>query len=380
MVLVGLAVTALVAGTYLASCLAVWLEWNSFGMPPTALPLRPAGVGGLVPGPIWTTDYLILTAPIGVALLWRAGGAGRPMAIAARWRRDARGAVRRRARRVGRGGGDPPRVAGPDDPRPRHGARRARAVAAAGITVAVVGIAFLLVTGRLDAQLRSIDEGRSTAIAAAVTIGGEHPITGRDRVHMGAFASASRPSRSIVSRCPMRTTCSPRCLRSSACIGLLALGVAAVAVGWAWYRRRSRRDAIATAAIVGLAGVHGTPDGRHGVHHPGDRRVCAGHRGDRARARGRASLHRSGTAAGRVQARWTRRAAGRRGRDSRRPDPLDPADGREVDRRRRLPQGRRRPRHGGHGRGREPGRRGVGRRAGPRPGARRPQRGPRDGR
>jgi hypothetical protein len=251
-VIVGVGLTCLVAGTFLFRCAAVFLEWTQLGMPVAAFPLRPAAVGGLVPGPLWTSDYLVLTAPVGLVVLWQAGRIGRVAAVAfgamaivalvlggtrSLWLAEAIILLAFALLWLRRSGRLPRRVWAP------------------ALVVAVLLVATVFVTGRLTSIITTLDEGRSDAAAAAVSIAAEHPVTGSGPATYGSEKLGQPADNVFELALPDSHNLITETAAELGLVGLAALLVAGFVILQVCVRAGPSADLLAVAAAAGLAAV-----------------------------------------------------------------------------------------------------------------------------
>ena len=210
-------------------------------------------MGGLVPGPIWTTDYLVLTAPLGVALLWGHGRAGRAVslglailsviavvvgAVRAVWLAEAVIVV----------------VFGLRWVRGRPRSARQTTLVAGTIAVALVAGA-VVVAPRLAGLLRSIDEGRVSAIQAAASIFASSPLVGAGPGTYGSLRMGEPADSLSQLTLPDAHNLVAQVSAELGLVGLAALALGTVIVLWKWARPARRLDPLALAGVAALAGA-----------------------------------------------------------------------------------------------------------------------------
>ena len=271
-------VVILAIGGYLLSVAGAWREWLTLGLPLRSLPLRPANSGGLALISTWFADLIALGAPVVVANLWTRGAkiAAVALGVVALFTIVLTGtrstlliivavsivavvmAIRGRATR-------------------------------GIVNGALAGLIVIGITGGVVvlASSRSLDEGRSSAYASAITRLTDSPLTGTgpgtygvermsdpvDSVGYLAFPDAHNIFLTTLAEFGCR-----RAARAPRDRGAHRMGHPRDVAG---IEKRSSRD---HRSVVRCGHVRGPWNGRRRVRRRRHHRSCAGCRVDRGNA------------------------------------------------------------------------------------------------
>lgn len=257
MVVVGLGGFLLVTGTYLVNVADAWIKWSSLGMELSDVPLRPAAVGGIVPGPVWTSDYALLLAPLAVLapvfVLRRGRAAAHAIiaslalatvaiaAIRALWAATAIVLIA-----VVIGWAWQRRTAMLD--------RRWRIIGALITVLAAIGLGAIATAPRLGGLLRDADEGRVAAFRAAIEIFGRYPIFGSGPGSYATLRMGYPAERLSQLALPDPHNGILAAMSDTGVTGLITLVLTAVVIGIPVFRSlRDLRGPVAVAACAGFA-------------------------------------------------------------------------------------------------------------------------------